>query len=355
MNDYLDHIKPSIRAMHAYQLKQREYRIKLNQNENPYDVPQWLKTEILTEFCELQWNRYPSFNNDNLKSRLSEHLNVPAQDIMVGNGSNELLQIVISVVLAVDSSLLIVPPTFTVYQQLARVAGATIIEVELQEDWSFPVDQIVAQMQVQKPALTLLCTPNSPTGSLLSEESLQAIASAAPGFVVVDEAYHEFSESRYIELLSDHPNLIITRTFSKALGIAGLRVGYLVARQEIVRELNKGKLPYNLNLFSEFAASKVLEHYDVVEKNVELILAERDRVYTALQAMENISVTPSAANFLMFKSALDSTTLLEKVLRTGVLIRDISGYHPRLANQLRVSVGSPVENDALLAALGGVF
>jgi len=299
----------------------------------------------------MPWNRYPSFYNNRLKAALARHVGLPEKNILVGNGSNELLQIIINTVLEKDKRLLLVTPTFTVYQQLGNVAGADISEVELDIDWNFPVQNIIKCVSGGNIKLTILCSPNSPTGSLLGREDLSEILAVASGLVLVDEAYHEFSGMDYLGLLQDFPNLIITRTFSKAMGLAGLRIGYLLAHEELTVEINKGKLPYNLNVFSELVASKLLQNYEYVTRIAARLVAERQRVFTELQKIPGITPYPSAANFLMFSTKLESAQVLERVLAEDVLIRDISGYHPRLTNTLRLSIGTPEENDIVLAVL----
>jgi histidinol-phosphate aminotransferase len=352
MTDFLDSIKKSVRAIEAYHLKERQYRIKLNQNENPHDLPAWLKREILEEAATLNWNRYPHFDNDRLKSALAHYLDVAKERILLGNGSNELLQILTHAVLSEGRRLLIVQPTFTVYQQLARVAGAELIELDFAKDWSFPVDDIVDRIKKTHPHLTILCAPNSPTGADLPEEALEEIVSAASGLVLADEAYHGFSGRDYIPLQKNHRNLIVTRTFSKAMGLAGLRIGYMLADPGLIVQINKGKLPYNLNIFSELVACKLIAHQDLVNSCAREIIGERQRVSRALAALEQVRVFPSASNFLMIETPLPGKVLFEDVYSTGILIRDISGYHPRLTNALRISIGTTSENDALLDVMG---
>jgi histidinol-phosphate aminotransferase len=355
MNRYLNNFKKSVRAIKAYNLKERDCRIKLNQNENPYDLPDQMKSGILAELSQLEWNRYPTFYNTRLKTRLAGHVNLAPENILIGNGSNELLQITCNTVLEKGSKILLVTPTFTVYQQLARVGDADIVEVEFDEHWFFPIDRIRQQVSRDDIRLTVLCSPNSPTGSLLAEDELVEILTVANGLVLVDEAYHEFSQMDYLALLQDFPNLIITRTFSKAMGLAGLRIGYLMAHEELIVEINKGKLPYNLNIFSELVASNILDNYDYVRDIADKLVAERERVYGELQNIDGIRAFPSAANFLMFSTEYEADSILERVLAADVLIRDISGYHPRLAKTLRLSIGTPEENDTVLAVLHTIF
>ncbi len=351
MNSFLDNIKAGLRARQAYHLQERDYRIKLNQNESPYDVPDWLKEDIWSEFKTRTWNRYPDFGNKILIEKLAEYCGRPAESILIGNGSNELLQVLMSAVISPGKRVLMVAPTFSVYEKLAHAAEAAIVETEFDEDWRFPVEDIVAQLARQKVDLCILCSPNSPTGSLLQQQHLLKICRATSGLVLLDEAYHEFTESYASNVLPQLKNLIVTRTFSKAVGLAGLRIGYLMADSELVTELNKAKLPYNLNIFSELAAVKLLDNHDIVFDRIREIKQEKQRVLAELRGFEKVTVFPSAGNFYLLSSELAPAVLFERLLSRGVLVRDVSRYHPRLQNTLRVSVGTRSENDVFLEAL----
>lgn len=349
MTRFMDLIKPSVRAAASYHLKERRCAVKLNQNENPYDLPTWLKDEMFSEFGSISWNRYPSFANSKLREKLSHYSDIEPNRLLVGNGSNELLQNVMNVVLSAGRNLLLVTPTFKVYEQLSAVAEAEIIQCEFEEDWSFPTEQVLEAVHKQPVHLCVLCSPNSPTGSSIPEEALIEILEATHGLVLVDEAYHEFSGTTFVKLQQSHENLIITRTFSKALGLAGLRIGYLIAHPDLIREFNKAKLPYNLNVFSELVATKLLEHPDLIAQNIERILAERTRVENELRQLSSVEVYPSQANFFML-AVPSGTETFAQLFRQGVLVRDISNYHPRLKDHLRVSVGSVSENNTLIDA-----
>ncbi len=347
--------KAGVRAMDAYHLRERSYKIKLNQNESPFDLPPALKQEILEACAQLSWNRYPSFGNRRLVEKLSKHLDVRPAQVLVGNGSNELLQTLAAAVLEPGKRVLLVTPTFMIYQQLVRVSGAELVEIDFAEDWSFPVDRILEVLHAEPVDLCILCSPNSPTGVALPRTGLESILEAATGLVLADEAYYEFCGQTALPLLQRFPNLLITRTFSKAMGLAGLRTGYVVGREEVTAELNKAKLPYNLDLLSETIACAMLENAPLVRRNVDLILSEKERLVRELSRFRSVEVTPSSTNFLMMRSELSAPALFEQLLAAGILVRDISGYHPRLQNTLRVSVGKPEENDAFLSVLADIF
>ncbi len=351
----MDLIRPSVRKIHEYTLRQYDFEVKLNQNESPFDLPDWLKNEIVSELRDLSWNRYPGFNNQRLTEKLARHIGVAPDSILLGNGSNELLQLLVSASLEKEDTILLVTPTFLIYKQLAEIAGADILEVEFNEDWSFPVTQITEKLAEKEVRLCVLCSPNSPTGVTLDPTGLEQVAQACDGILLVDEAYFEFAETGALALQSSYPNIVVARTFSKAMGLAGLRLGYLVAEAALAGELRKAKLPYNLNIATELAACKLLEHYQVIEENIRILNAERDRVANALRGLPGVTVFPSHANFLMIETAHASGVVLNKLLEKGVLVRDISGYHPRLKNKLRLSIGTAEENEKLLAGLTEMF
>lgn len=350
-DNYLNAIRPAVRAISAYHLKSRDYKIKLNQNEYPEDLPDWLKKEIVDELRKISWNRYPDFSRNRLQEKLAAHLNLDPQRLLIGNGSNDILQMIFTATLSAGKKLLTIVPTFPVYQQIARVLEAESLPVEFDEEWSFPVERILSTLKANQPELCVLCSPNSPTGALLPMERLAEILRTAKGLVIVDEAYFEFTEKSALPLQGEFENLIITRTFSKAMGLAGLRIGYLIAHPNLVAEFRKVKLPYNLNILSETAACKLLDYPEVIVQRVAQLQREKDWLHRELQAIDGIMVFPSAANFFMIETPHPSEAVFEKMIAQGVLVRDISGYHPRLQKKLRISVGTRAENDACVRAL----
>jgi histidinol-phosphate aminotransferase len=351
MSDYLNAIRSAIRAISPYHLKSREYKIKLNQNEFPEDLPGWLKNEIVDELRAISWNRYPDFSKNPLREKLASHLGVATERLLIGNGSNEILQMIFMAALSAGKKLLTVGPTFPIYQQLARVVEANLLALEFEDDWSFPVKRILSSLKRDRPELSVLCSPNSPTGASLPIAALVKILETAAGLVIVDEAYFEFSDASVIQLQNQFENLIITRTFSKAVGLAGLRIGYLVAHPKIVAEINKVKLPYNLNILSETVVCKLLEHPQVIVERIEKLRREKEWLRQKLARIDDVIVFPSAANFFMIETCCSSADVFERMIEQGVLVRDISGYHPRLQKKLRISVGTRTENEACVGAL----
>lgn len=347
----MDPIKPLVRSLPAYTLAALETKIKLNQNENPYEIPAELKEEALRFALERPWGRYPEFVPDEFLALLAQHVGWVREGMLAGNGSNELIQAIFAVTCAPGTKVLIVQPTFTLYKLMSGINGAEVVEVLLrQEDFAYDVPAICAAIEAHRPGVVVICSPNNPTGSSLTLGEWRQVCERAPGLVVADQAYVEFGGDCVAPLLKDYPNLVMLRTFSKAGTLAGLRVGYCAASPDIAEQVAKAKLPYNLNFFSMAVAGMVVRNWARFEPVIQRIREERERVYTALQSMEGVRVYPSAANFLLFETDRPPAEVFRGVYDRGVLIRDVSRY-PLLRKALRVSIGTPEENDAFLSAL----
>ncbi len=343
-------VKEQVLKVPAYALRAYEAEVKLNQTENPYDFPADLKEETFRRYRERQWSRYPDFVPEMLRARLAEFAGWRKDGVLVGNGSNELLQATLLVLVRERSPVVIPAPTFTVYTLVARILGARVIHVPLNADLSYNVDDLIQQSEEAGAKLLVVCTPNNPTGTLLEEEGLRRILERFTGHVLLDEAYFEFCGKTGLKYLESCPRLIITRTFSKAMGMAGLRVGYLMAHPELTAQISKAKLPYNVNQFSLTAAEVALGNSDRFQPAIAAILSERERLGEELRSIPGIHVFPTAANFFLFGLSTSPQAVFDHLYRQGVLIRDVSSY-PMLSNCLRVTVGTREENDRFLAAL----
>jgi histidinol-phosphate aminotransferase len=350
----LAHVKASVRAMGAYTLRPYEPRVKLNQNESPYDVPQAIKDRIAERLANRPWNRYPPFVAADFIEAVSEATRWPADGILVANGSNELIQAVLAVTVGAGVPVVIPEPTFTLYRLMTEVNAGTVVSVPLSAELRFDVDAIVRAAVESNAAVVVLCTPNNPTGSALSREEILRVHDETGALVLLDQAYVEFGGYDAIPLLEGRPRLVVLRTFSKAMALAGLRAGYMLAHPAVVAEVNKAKLPYNINFFSEAAAAEVLGARALLAPQQEAIRAERDRLFGGLGDIPGIRVYPSAANFLLFRvesPAVTHTDVFNRLVdEHGILVRDVSKY-PMLERCLRVNAGTPEEDDAFLAAL----
>jgi histidinol-phosphate aminotransferase len=348
--DPLRHIKASVRSIAAYTLAARQAAVKINQNENPYDIPEAVKRRVVEMALARPWSRYPEFDPKELVERLAAfagwrgrhpgrqrleraHRGPPAGDGRPG------------------TRVVIPQPTFTLYALLTRVLGGEAIRVELGPEMEYLPEELRRIRHELAAPITIICSPNNPTGGLLDADEIARLCQESDGLVVVDEAYHEFSGQSVVPLLARHPNLVVLRTFSKAMSLAGLRVGYLMASPEIVREVNKARLPYNLNFFSQAAAVAALDGWESLRANVERIVAAREDLLYRLYRVPGVRPYPSKANFILFElSEADPRAVFESIYRRGVLVRDVTSY-PRLQRCIRVSVGSEEENEAFLSAL----
>jgi len=344
-----DVIKPEVRGLSAYTLKHVKADVKLDQNENPYELPQDLKEEVTRRVLARPWGRYPEFVPHSTTEALSRFTGWPEAGILIGNGSNELIMAGLSVILGKARKAVIPQPTFTLYSLLSSVFEANVAAVPLNaSDFSFDVDAIVDQSK--DATVTVICSPNNPTGALLPAAGLKRILQETSGLVFLDEAYHEFSGQTALTLLPEHRNLIVLRTFSKAMSMAGLRFGYLMAHPEIAKEIHKAKLPYNVNVFTLTAAELVLERPDVMKTAIQTLIAERQRLIAEVRRRPGVEAFESCANFFLMRTPRKARDLFDALYAQGVLVRDVSSY-PMLDRVLRVSAGKPEENNRFLTAL----
>jgi len=347
-------VKPSVRSLGAYTLRPYEPRIKLNQNESPYDVPDELKRRIAERLADRPWNRYPPFIASNFISAVSEATGWPEDGILVANGSNELIQAVLAVTVGAGATVVIPEPTFTLYRLMTEVHAGTVASVALTEDLRFNVDAIVRAARERDAAVVVLCTPNNPTGGWLAEDEILRIHDDTGALILLDQAYVEFGGFDATPLLEGRPRLVVLRTFSKAMSLAGLRAGYMLAHPALAAEVHKAKLPYNINFFTEVAAAEVLRGRALLADSVEKVRAERDRLLREMREVPGIRVYDSAANFVLFRvrsPRITHTRLFERLLdEHGILVRDVSKY-AMLDGCLRVNAGTPEETGAFLDAL----
>ena len=350
----LKHIKPQVRALGAYTLQPIETRIKLNQNENPYDVPAELKARLWERLATRPWNRYPPFVASDFIAAVSEATGWPEAGVLVGNGSNELIQALLATVVATGTAVVVPEPTFTLYRLMTGVGGGEVVPVPLDEELRFDVEGIIAAARRTGAALIVVCSPNNPTGGALTREEIERIHDETDALIALDQAYVEFGGYDAIPLLAERPRLIILRTYSKAMAMAGLRAGYLLAHPALATEIAKAKLPYNVNFVTETVAAEVLRNRHLLAESVAIIREERDRLLHELRRFEGLRVYDSAANFILFRverSDIDHVTLFRRLVdEFSVLVRDVSKY-PMLDRCLRVNAGTPEENDVLIRGM----
>lgn len=334
----------------AYDLEQPAHEIKVNQNENPYEIPRDLKGDILLTFMEKSWSRYPPFVPDELHGALGVHYGFPGSWILAGNGSNELLQAIFATTIEPGDKVVGFAPTFSLYALLTRLGGGDFVTIDTPSPFRVDVEQLAALAVKERAKVTLACSPNNPTGFQLAREEVLHLVRAAPGLVVVDEAYVEFASHSVTDMVGSHENLVVLRTFSKALSMAGLRVGCAIAHPAVLTQITKGKLPYNINTFSVTAVTMALRRHDLFAGAIRQILHDRERLHSALSAMGRLRVIPSQANFLLVHFAGGARAAYLELLKRGILVRDVSS-NVNLADHLRLSVGTTAEVDRMIAAL----
>jgi histidinol-phosphate aminotransferase len=345
-------IRKDVENLAAYHLDEHS-GIKLNQNESPWDIPVTLKAQIVENLLKISWNRYPLGESIQLRKKMAKQLGLWPDNILFANGSNVLIQALL-LATSVGKKVLLPDPTFGVYEYQAQLLGNTVVRVSLdEENFSLPVEKFVAAIKKEKPSIIFIPNPNAPTGNLLEVEALKKIIQAASCPVVIDEAYYPFSGTTLIDMVRDYDNLVILRTFSKAMALGGLRLGYLVAEPEMVMQVQKCLLPFCINRIALVTALTVLDDQEYVDEYVKKIVAERGRVFGEMQKVAQIKVYPSAANFILFEVEKPND-VFKKLLELGVIVRQVSDGR-RLKNCLRVSIGTKEENESFLKSLRKVF
>jgi histidinol-phosphate aminotransferase len=342
-----DLIRPEILALKAYHVPDSAGMVKLDAMENPYPLPAPMRSELAQALARVDLNRYPDPTGTKLRALLASKMSVPAgMEILLGNGSDDLIQIITFACARPGAALMFPAPTFVMYSMNAALSGMRPLRQELREDFTLDREAFVARVKAERPALVFIAYPNNPTGVLYPEEDVAAVLRAAPGLVVLDEAYHAFARRSFMPRLAEFPNLVVMRTVSK-LGLAGIRLGYLAGRPEWIDEFNKVRQAYNVNALTQAAALFVLERLEVLEAQAALIRKEREVLGKSLVQLEGVTLFPSEANFFLVRVP-DADRTYEGLKRQGVLVRNL---HPGLKGCLRITVGTPDENRILLTAL----
>ena len=343
-------LRPEVLGLHAYHVPPASGMVKLDAMENPYLLPQALREEIAQVAAGAAINRYPDAAASQLKADIRKVTGLPAgMEVLLGNGSDEIIQLLALAVAKPGAVLLSVEPSFVMYRMIAAFVGMRYVGVPLAADFSLDLPATLEAIRRERPALVFLAYPNNPTGNLFDAAAIRQVIQAAPGLVVVDEAYYAFARDSFIPHLAQYDNLLVMRTFSK-LGMAGLRLGFLAGSVAWLEQLEKLRLPYNVGVLPQLVAAKLLQHHDVLLAQAESIKQERAELLRALAHIEGVHAYPSEANFILFRVA-KATQLFEGLKRRGVLIKNLDGGHPALTDCLRVTVGTQQENERFMAAL----
>ena len=341
--------RETVARMSAYDPGKYEVDINLSANENPYDLPAELKLKVIEAASKPAFNRYPDPSASALRSAIAARHDLSVDNIAVGNGGDELL---LSLLLAYGGrtrTAVTFEPTFVMYGILSELTQTSCARLKRQPNFALPKN-VADEVKKEKGDIVFVCSPNNPSGNMADREEILALVEETHALVVVDEAYQEFSRVSMCPLLKNYPNLVILRTFSKAFSLAGLRVGYLMGSAEVIANILKVKLPYNLNVFSQIAARVLIENQAHFTKVIDEIVAQRQRVFEAVRRTPGLTPYPSSANFILVKSEGSGTDLWRKLLSKSILVRDFSQVDGA-KNCLRFTIGSPRQNDALIDAL----
>ncbi|MFM7633938.1 MAG: histidinol-phosphate transaminase [Betaproteobacteria bacterium] len=356
MSRLLSIVRDDVRALAAYHVPDASGLVKLDAMENPYQLPPELQRQLGERLGAVALNRYPVPSYAGLKAAIRHHMAIPAGlDVILGNGSDELIAIVSTACAKPGAKVLAPVPGFVMYAMSAQLAGMDFIGVPLLADFSLDREAMLAVIRAQRPAITYLAYPNNPTGNLFDLDDMLAIIREVgdTGLVIVDEAYQPFAGTSFLPQLPHHPNVVLMRTVSK-LGLAGIRLGYMSASNELLAEFDKVRPPYNVNVLTEAAAEFVLEHASVIDAQAEAICAERSQLLQSLAKLPEVECFPSAANFVLLRiqrPGLTGTDVFQRLLQHRVLVKNVGKMHTLLENCLRVTVSTPQENAVFMSAL----
>ncbi len=339
-------VRPEVLAMSAYHVPEAGGMVKLDAMENPYSLPEELRRRLAERLAQVDLNRYPEPNPRALRELIARTMRVPAgMDVLLGNGSDDLIQIIALALARPGAAMMFPSPTFVMYSVNAALTGMRAVAVPLRDDFSLDREAFASRLKEVRPAVVFIAYPNNPTGVLYPQADVEAIVRAAEGLVVVDEAYHAFAGASFLPRLAEFPNLVVLRTLSK-VGLAGLRLGYLAGAPAWLEQFNKVRQVYNVNVLTEAAATLVLEHLDVLEAQAARIRADRAELSRGLSSL-GVTVFPSSANFVLVRVP-DALRTFEALRRQGVLVKIL---HPGVPGCLRITVGTPDENRILLSAM----
>lgn len=350
-------IRPEVQAMKAYPVTPPWTGIKIELMEDnhldvAHDTPtsRAMRDAIARAVADAAFNRYPDPAAPVLKAKLREKLGIaPEHGILIGSGSDEVISLVSQAIVAGGGTALSLEPSFAVFRNAAIACAGRYVGVPLRADFTLDLDATLAAIAREQPKLVWIVYPNNPTGNSYSDEQIEAIVRAAPGLVIIDEAYEPFAGRSWSTRLDDFPNVLVMRTLSK-IGLAGVRLGYLFGSPQWINEIDKVRGPFNVGVLQQVAATVMLDHYDELKRHAALMVTERERLFTELQKLPGVTPFPSKANFVLTRFP-DVVAVFEGLKARGILVRNLSAMHPLMANTLRISVGTRDEMDVLLKAL----
>jgi len=343
-------IRQDVQSMHGYAIQQSAGMVKLDAMENPFRLLAPLRAELGARLAEVALNRYPGSRIDDLRAALAAYVKLPeGYDLMLGNGSDELISLLAMACDVPGASLLAPSPAFVMYSMSATLQGLRYVGVPLTAEFELDEAAMLAAIDEHQPALIYIPYPNNPSANLFDDAIIEKIVLAAPGLVVFDEAYQPFAARSYIDRVTRHEHVLVMRTLSK-FGLAGVRLGYMLGPKALIAEIDKVRPPYNVSVLNAEAALFALEHADEYARQAAVLRSERARLSAALAQMPGVHPFPSEANMILARVP-DAAALFEALKQRKVLVKNMSTMHPLLANCLRLTVGTPDENDLMIAAL----
>jgi histidinol-phosphate aminotransferase len=347
-------VRDDLSALEGYHSPQVDVRVRLNTNEAPDQPPAAFRQALAAAVADVDWNRYPDRSASALRSAIASLHGVDPSMVFVANGSNEVLQTILLTYAGPGRTVATFEPTYQLHAHIARLTGARVVEGERGEGFALDLDEVRRVTTSSKPDVTFVCSPNNPTGVVDREDDVRAVIEFAPGLVVVDEAYGQFAPWSALSMVNDDSSVAVVRTFSKTWSMAAARLGYVVAPAWMVAELDKVVLPYHLDAVKQIAGVLAVRHVDEMNERVARIVAERELLVAGLSALD-VDVFPSGANFVLFRPrSMAGRAVWQGLLDRSVLVRDCSGW-PRLADCLRVTIGTPDENRIFLHSLQEVL
>lgn len=345
----------NLKELKPYDPHEVPYKIKLNANENPYGLPEEIIEEILSKAKNLEYSRYPNANSVKLSETVSSFWGLNRDNIVIGNGSDELIDYLIKAFSEKGRRIITTAPSFAMYKIYSIINGSIFVQIPLgQNNFSLNEDKILEEAKKEDSSIVFIAYPNAPTGNYFAEDKIIKIIEESGCLVVVDEAYYEFGEKTFIPLISQYDNLVILRTFSKAYSLASLRVGYLLSNPEIINEIRKVKSPFNVDTFSQLAAQVVFENKEILKNGVKKIIEEREKLTNRINELSPFKAHPSQTNFVLVEvgSKENSDSVYNNLLKQGILVQTISD--PAFSTSryfLRITVGNEEENDILIKGL----
>jgi histidinol-phosphate aminotransferase len=347
-------IRDDVRAIAGYSVPDAAGMVKLDAMENPYPLPPEVARQLGEHLAQVPLNRYPPVEPLGFKERLAQAIGLPAgMALLLGNGSDELIHLTVQACAKPGATVLSPWPSFEMYDLASRFDGCRFVGVPLAADFALDRGALLAAVAAHRPAVVFVSWPNNPTGNLFDRDTVEALLDAAPGLVVLDEAYLPFAQDTWLPQLARRPNLLVLRTFSK-MGLAGIRLGYLCGDPAWIAEINKLRPPYNVNVLTLAAAEFMLDRRDLLDAQAALLRAERGRLLAGLRRLAGVTAFDSAGNFVLFRvdgGCAGADRVFARLKARGILVRNRTHVHPLLAGCLRVTVGTPEENDAFVAAL----